>query len=247
MKMRTKTTIKPEMKILSVLAEHREFEQYKLPKETGFSYRTILRFLKPMEIAGWIRLVRTEASEKGGKEKKIYALTLIGLAIAFKTASQWKPTNRDLNWVIDKMAEKSGHLLPLVLGKWTYFRSAGLGDEFIRAFRWVTQWILEWGHDKEAFATERFWYFIFQMTAGDAKLKWLRALRGDPELRQWAVEEMKEWLAEGRVFTKIHERSLVILEMPNEPDWNKVVNGLRFHAPKESKYSRLSDEDLHIS
>jgi hypothetical protein len=139
---------------------------------------------------------------------------------------------------MDQLSEKWGHLLPLVLGKWTYFRSVGLGNEFIRAFQWVINWILDWGYDKEAFATERFWYFIFQMTAGAAKLKWLRALRGDPELRQWAVEEMKEWLAEGRVLMKIHERSLEVLKMPGEPDWNKVVNDLRFHAPKESKYSK---------
>jgi hypothetical protein len=238
--MRIKTTIKPEVKILSVLVKHGEFGQYRMPKETGLSYRTILRFLKPMEKAGWIRLVRTEASEKGGKERKIYALTIRGLAIAFKTADQWMPTKGDLNWVIDKMAEKSGHLLPLVLGKWTYYRSAGLGDEFIRAFRWVTQWILEYGHDTEAFATERFWYFIFQMTARTAKVKWLKALREDPGLRQWAIDKMKRWLLEGRDLMKMHEKSLEALELTSEPDWNKVLRDLRFHAPRESRYSRLS-------
>lgn len=226
-KMRTKRTIRPELKILSVLAEHREFEQYKLPKETGLSYRTILRYLKPMELEEWIRLVRTEASAKRGKEKKIYALTPRGLAIALMVSKD-----------MDKVIEKQGSALPVMLGKWEYFKSVGLEKETREAIYWVGNQILK-GFDKKEFATERFWYYIFVMTAGAAKVKWIKALRGDPELRQWAVEEMKEWLAEGRELMKIHERSLEVLKMPGEPDWNKVVNDLRFHAPKESKYSKL--------
>ena len=187
--MRTKTTIRPELKILRVLAEHKEFEQYKLPKETDFSYRTILRYLKPMEKTKWIRLVRTEASEKGGKEKKIYTLTLKGLAIAFKEAlEQAQPPDWSVKWDMDKVAKKSGRLLPLVLGKWTYYKSAGLEGEFMRAFQWVVLHILNWGYDTEEFATEQFWYYIFQITPGRAKVKWLKALREDPELRQQAIK-----------------------------------------------------------
>jgi len=33
---------------------------------------------------------------------------------------------------------------------------------------------------------------------------------------------------------KIHKKSLEILEMTNEIDWNIVKNGLRWHAPKIS-------------
>jgi len=223
------------VQMICSLALHGEDTQYKLRSATRLNYASVHEAIKQLLASRLIEQTRQETGP-GPLPKRFFSLTLRGLATAFKTEG--------VSRHIDEVSEKWGHLLPLVLGKWAYFRSAGLEDEFIRAFRWVTQWILEWGYDKEAFATERFWYFIFQMTAGDAKLKWLRALRGDPELRQWAVEEMKEWLAEGRVFTKIHERSLEILEMPNEPDWNKVVNDLRFHAPKESKYSRLSDEDL---
>lgn len=166
-------------------------------------------------------------------------MTLRGLAIAFKTV--------DLSRNMDQLAEKWGHLIPFVLGKWTHYRKAGVGDEFMKAFQWVTVWILEWGHDTEQFATERFWYYVFQMTARATKVKWLKALREDPELRRWAIEEMKEWLLESRVFMKIHEKSLEALELTDEPDWNKVLDDLRFHALKESKYSRLSEEDLRIS
>ena len=72
------------------------------------------------------------------------------------------------------------------------------------------------------------------MTVPDVKVKWLNALRADPELREWAIEEMKIWLAEGRALMKIHKKSLEVLEMTNEPDWNMVKSGLRWHPPKIS-------------
>ncbi len=228
--MRTKTTIRSELKILTVLAEHKEFVQYRLPEKTGLSYRTILRTLKPMEQGRLIRLVRTEASEKGGKERKIYALEPRGLAIALSASKN-----------MDNIIEKQGDILPLVLGKWTYLKSVGLEKEMREAVIWVGNQILQ-GFDKKEFATERFWYYIFMMTAESDKVKWLKALRGDPELKKSAIEEMREWLLEGRKFMDVHERTLKALEMTEEPDWNKVV--LRFHAPKESKYSRIS-EDFH--
>lgn len=201
-KTRKNAALKTELRILGVLAEHKECEQYRLPKETNLSYRTILRLLKSLELMKWIRLIRTEASAKGGKEKKIYALTLRGLAIVLMTSND-----------MQKVIKKQGDALPLVLGKWEYFKSVGLEKEMNDAICWVGNQILE-GYDMKAFATERFWYYIFMMTAGAAKVKWLKALRGDPDLRQWAVEEMKEWLLEGLVLRKIHERSLEALEMP---------------------------------
>jgi len=72
--MRTKTTIKSEITIIQALAVHKEIGQYEMPKETGLSYRTILRNLRPMEKRNEIKLIRTMPSEKGGKEKKIYAI-----------------------------------------------------------------------------------------------------------------------------------------------------------------------------
>jgi len=74
----TDTTIKPELKIIKALIKNPELGQYKMPKETRLSYRTILRTLKPLENQGIIKQVRSEPSKKGGKEKKIYSLTFKG-------------------------------------------------------------------------------------------------------------------------------------------------------------------------
>ena len=74
----TEETIKPELKIIKALIKNPELGQYKMPKETKLSYRTILRTLKPLENEGIIKQTRTEPSKKGGKEKKIYCLTFKG-------------------------------------------------------------------------------------------------------------------------------------------------------------------------
>ncbi len=102
---RTKTAVKTETKIMRAFLTTAELEQYKMPGETGLSYRTILRTLKPLESQGFIKLVRVEPSEKGGKEKKIYALTLKGvftfLNSIVPTSSDFLSANGKYNYTID--------------------------------------------------------------------------------------------------------------------------------------------------
>ena len=124
---RTKTTILPADKILSVLAKNREFEQYKLPKATGLSYRTILRKLGPMEKNGVIKLVRKEPSEKGGKEKKIYAITFRGLWYYLIELVAEKPYGKKQ---IEKIASTFPEML-LTFKKWNLFVEAKIKDQMI--------------------------------------------------------------------------------------------------------------------
>ena len=58
----------------------------------------------------------------------------------------------------------------------------------------------------------------------------LMALRMDPELRQWAIEGLKKWLGEDRMFMKTHEKTLEALEMTAELDLNKLLSHLRWHG-----------------
>jgi DNA-binding PadR family transcriptional regulator len=122
--MRTKTTVTPDLKILAVLAASKEMEQYKLPKETKLSYRTVLRTLKPLEDKNkWqIELVRTEPSKKGGKEKKIYAITLAGLLRVLRNA----PVD-DIEYY-RKVISTHPRLL-LTFEKWPVFKNAGLEEQ----------------------------------------------------------------------------------------------------------------------
>lgn len=217
-------------KTICSLALNGESTQYDLCPLTGLNYASVHEAIKDLVASGLIKETRQEKGP-GPLPKRFFSLTLRGLAMAFVT-TELKARGFA---AVNKVAEKWGVLLPLVLGKWEYFKSVELGEEFMRAFKWVIKWILELGYDREEWATEKFWFFIFQMTAGAAKAKWLKALRMDPELRQWAIEGLKEWLAEGRMFMKMHEKSLQVLEMASEPDWSKVVSDLRCLVPPEYK------------
>jgi len=110
-----------------VLATNKEFEQYNLPKATGLSYRTILRKLEPMEKSGLIKLVRTEPSEKGGKEKKIYAITFRGLWFYFPELVTVKPYGKKQ---IEKIASTFPEML-LTFKKWNLFVEAGIKDQMM--------------------------------------------------------------------------------------------------------------------
>ncbi len=125
---RTKQTIPPEIAILNVLSKNQEVEQYKLPKETGLSYRTILRMLTPLEESWYISLVRTEPSKKGGKEKKIFSIDLEGLIYLLS----WKRSYAYLNSeYLDIVAATHPNLLPLIFGKWQFFSVKGIKEKIV--------------------------------------------------------------------------------------------------------------------
>jgi len=225
------------LKILHSIAVNGESTQYELKALTDLTYAPIHKAVKILLASKLIHETRQEPF-RGPYPKRFFGLTIKGLALDLLLTAK-------IPQDVDKIAEKWGSILPLALGKWKYFVDAGLEREFVNAFIWVAKWIFRWGYDTEYFATERFLHYICVKTDGDTKVKWLRALRGDPELRQWAAEEMKELVLEERILMKIHERSQEVLEMPNEPDWNKVVDDIRFPPLRESDFSRqLSDKEL---
>lgn len=127
-----KTKNNTESKILKILAHNKEFEQYKLDKTLKISYRTILRKLETMEKNfGIIKLVRTEPSKKGGKDKKIYTITLKGLWLHLSETKQLNSPKGK------KELEKIINLFPetlLFFRKWPLFTKFGLQDEMLNYF-----------------------------------------------------------------------------------------------------------------
>jgi DNA-binding PadR family transcriptional regulator len=64
--------------LINYLTIHNEIEQYKVAKAINLSYRTVLRLLHSFAESGWIELIRTEKSSKGGKDKNIWRLAKKG-------------------------------------------------------------------------------------------------------------------------------------------------------------------------
>jgi len=132
------------LSILSILTENREYAQYDLPKEIKKDYRTVLRHLQALEKEGYIHLFRTEASEKGGKERKIYESTLNGLILMLKkSAEQYsfvlfdkdhKEINRAIEDLIDQIAAIHKGMLPLIFGKWGFFTESDIKHIVVKRF-----------------------------------------------------------------------------------------------------------------
>jgi len=214
-----------QKKVLLQIAKKGPQTKYNVEKETKVNHASVHEAVQHFLHARIFQGEKVGVARTGLPKTK-YKLTFLGVCLAMIVADSQDYDNITMNW---------GFLFPQVLGKWKHFKSIGFGTEFLEAFSWVLTWVFEWGYNREEWATERFWFFVFYMTAGAKKAKWLRALRMDPELRQWAFEALKETLVDGRELMRIHKKSLETLEMTSEPDWNAVTKDLRVHTPKMSE------------
>jgi hypothetical protein len=89
--------------------------------------------------------------------------------------------------------------------------------------------------DSEKWVMERFFVYVFTLQTPRAKILWLKAFRADSDLRQWAIQSLTQWLAESTQWIEINERTLRLIQMPSEPEWDVVVNNLRWHFTTEEK------------
>ena len=140
LKMNYRSTIKTSLEILAVIAENGEYAQYDMPKAVNKDYHTVLRHLQTLEQHELITLARTQPAEKHGKDKKIYTLTLKGLVeLLTYTFQGWKSKDSEVFSLSEEAVENFKGMLPLVLGKWEFFKRKGIqaiiSDRFLGYFR----------------------------------------------------------------------------------------------------------------
>jgi DNA-binding PadR family transcriptional regulator len=136
----------PEIRLLSLLANNKEFEQYKMEKATNLSYPTILKHLKQLEAKKLLKVVRTEPSEKGGKEKKIYAITLKGLWAYLFAVHKKSLKRKDLDQIINRFPD-----FLVTFKKWPLFEKAKIQDRMMYYF--LTSLEITWKSVTGAFET----------------------------------------------------------------------------------------------
>jgi len=125
--MKYQASLKTQQRILALFAENKEYAQYDMNKAVNKDYHTVLRHLRRMEKAALIKLSRTEASTKGGKEKNIWKLTTKGLqALLFR--------NRDNSDALEKLIQLYPDML-LAFKKWPLFVEAGLKEKMLVVLR----------------------------------------------------------------------------------------------------------------
>lgn len=222
-------------KVLCCIAENGETTKFNLKNSTNLTYAPIHAAVEQLLKWGLIEETRREQGP-GPIPKRFFGLTLKGLAYSFR----W--SNENPSKCIDKTARKWSDLLPLVFGKWEYFVAEGLENEAILAIRWVTNYIIDNGNVSREQAVWSFGDYIMMLTWGSVRVMWLKALRGDQELRAWARNELEDRLIEGREFLRANEASLKALEVTEEPDWNQVAGELRFHYRKKVTQEEMLDQ-----
>jgi len=220
-----------QLAVLKWIAENGPTTEYELTKhlrEIGIS--SFIAHQAPSALAQK-GLLKAEPKGKArtGKTIKQYQLTLKGLFTLVLTAG------RQIN--LKKAIKEWRHLLPLVFEKWDYLVSAGLESELVAAFEWLAKWSFQWGGDvTDLMLMEQLFNYIFHLQTPKVKVKWIKVIRGDKDLRRWAVATMKLWLAENREWIKINERTLELMEMAEEPEWQKETANLRWVPPlKEAR------------
>ena len=124
-------SLKNDLEILSTLAEHEELSQYDLSKITRIDYATVLRHLRTLgkERNEYVTFLREEASERGGKDKKIFTITKEGLLYLL--------IFDDVYERIDRIADAHPDLWPLVLGKWQHICRTGNKKRAIHNLKYV--------------------------------------------------------------------------------------------------------------
>jgi DNA-binding PadR family transcriptional regulator len=110
-----------EENILMVLAQEKSRTHYELWKQdkVARSNKTVLEKLSLLEKKGLIR----SSQEKVGRKRKSYELTMIGLIVTLRYERAFK--------YIDKIAKTHEMMLPLVFGKWSFFKEKGILNEVI--------------------------------------------------------------------------------------------------------------------
>ena len=115
-----RSSFETSLSILATIGKYGEYAQYDLDEAIGKDYRTVLRHLQLLEFNGFITLKRTEPAKKKGKDKKIYTLAAFGLLQLLKFGQQRSPES--FPEMVDELAKKNKSLLPLVFGKWDFFK-----------------------------------------------------------------------------------------------------------------------------
>jgi hypothetical protein len=198
---------KEQLKLLKKLAMVAPTNAHKLSIKTkkaySFVYKSLIEFERRKIASG-----KVVKSKKGTKEK-ICDLELEGIFWILKEVVFGRKNDRECKELIIRMVKHYSSKLPLVFGKWSHFRDAGLEDLYL-----LRLWFLVSTHLNNPFYKGTGYYYWLEMehqmnryfylfdfhrygnhfiTDFDPKL-WLVTLRKDREIRDFVVQELKEEL-----------------------------------------------------
>ena len=178
---------------------------YAISKKSGRAYSFVFNSLKEMEKRKLAVLLRREPTKRGTKSK-IYDLTFDGVLLVLKNVF-YLPDMKIDKIDFSNIIKRYGSMLPLVFGKYEYFKEIGLENMYLLRLNIIVR-----GYTRSSFRkgtgyypwlekaeqiTRYFYLFDFSRLYNsflknfDPKV-WLNALRNDKEIKEYVIEELQQ-------------------------------------------------------
>jgi hypothetical protein len=208
------------LKVLIQIAKWGPQTKYVIEKRTKVNHASVHEAVEYFVEVGDVKGEKVGVT-RTGQAKTEYSLDFPGI---------WEILKKIEAEDYDEVFPSFGRFLPLLFGKWFYFRKQGLAEEFLRTLGYINREVDFWGiartwkldnaawvpnevrFDYEGYVMDRFGDFVFMLQPAGVKERWLKAFRGDGELRQWAIERIERLLKEGRRLMDSHEKNLEMLK-----------------------------------
>ncbi len=185
---------KSQLNLLKKFGINAPTNAHKLCKITRKAYSFVHETLEEFER----RKIVSSTSVKSKKKTKerIYDLELEGIFWIIENVVMRRKNDKECNDLIIRMLKHYSSKLPLVFGKWSYFRDLGLEDLFFTRL-----WFLLGTHKESTYnkvteqqITRYFYLFDFYNLNNFLKLDvkaWLLALKNDCEINTFVVKELE--------------------------------------------------------
>jgi len=141
-----------------------------------------------------------------------YTLTSVGL---LKLLSYY---SERIKGRMDEITSRWSRLLPSPFQKWSYLKTKGLEGQMIEIMKGLGWMFPRLSKEYLGYAARAvFFHILFVDGASEIKLAWYKALREDPDLKKWAINNIKNDISAIRNWEGVYEQVLRIIEAPKEP------------------------------
>ena len=207
-------------KVLLQIAREGPQTKYDIEKKTKVNHASVHDAIKHFIKTGVLEGEKVGITRTGQAKTK-YKITFAGI---------WPIIEVIESKQYDEIFPKLKHFLPLLFGKWIYFRNHGLSEELVKALNWLNREVDYWRIDEiwtqnqlnlvpeelrfdfEGWVMDRFGDYVFMFQPLNAKTEWLKAFREDNELKQWAIKRIERLLNEGHQLMASYEENLRALK-----------------------------------
>jgi predicted transcriptional regulator len=204
---------------LKFLAEFGPANAYQIERGANMAYSTVQQVIKGALRWQFILLL-SETKNAKGVNAKAYRLTLKGLLAAVSCEADLQKTAA--NWA---------RLLPLILGKLPYLDERLRVGEFLagEGKRWRNILYDQWDDELARYeAMDHFAEWLFHSLIRDENdTAWLKAVRGDRELRLWTEEALKNENSRVEAIMGLLKCELELVKSTEDPNWSKATDNLR--------------------